>query len=33
MVEHLDRQSTHSIHGDGREQSVAPLLGERHEDA
>ncbi len=33
MLEHLDRQSAHRIHGDGREQRVAPLLGERHQDA
>ena len=33
MLEHLDRQSAHRVHGDGREQGVAALLGERHQDA
>ena len=32
MLEHLDRQSAHRIHGDGREQGVAALLSERHQD-
>jgi len=33
MLEHFDRQSAHGIHGDGREQRIAPLLGQRHHDA
>ena len=33
MLEYFDRQSAHRVHGDGREQRVAPLLGQRHDDA
>ena len=33
VLEYFDRQSAHRVHGDGREQRVAPLLGQRHDDA
>ena len=33
VLENFDRQSAHRVHGDGREQSVAPLLSQRHDDA